>query len=453
MRPVLLLEINEVPLRVWKKYGADPRFPAIGRFLRESRMVETELSDEGELSPWCTWPTFHRGLPKKEHGIYNLGQDPATFRGTPIWEEYRRRGKNVGVFGSMQSWPPSDPGPDGFYVPDTFSSDARCIPAYLEPVQAFNLLQVRSNARVMADKALRRPPPLGLLASLLKAGVRLPTFFRVARQLLAEKLSAPVRERRVAFQALLFWDIFRRHYDPARPPAFATFFTNHVASVMHRYWSHIFPEDFPEAVRPKERTHSATLDFAMGVLDEILAEVLEWRARNPELIVLAANCMGQRAIVRSKHEGFEVLVQRPLELLALVSPGARAQQNLAMMPQVSLEMESPELAKAAAARINSTRLPTDAEFLSANAHGTSLTIDCHTPSAKDLEKGILLLDGREIPLTQAGLEKVEVEPGTAYHEKEGIILAHGLPQAQPTPAKIDATAAKGLILDWAGLPL
>src|SRR5688572_18284294 len=71
MRPVLLLEINEVPLRVWKKYAANPRFPSIGRFLRESRLVETEVSDDGELSPWCTWPTFHRGLPKKEHGIHN----------------------------------------------------------------------------------------------------------------------------------------------------------------------------------------------------------------------------------------------------------------------------------------------------------------------------------------------------------------------------------------------
>lgn len=453
MRPVLLLEINEVPLRVWRKYADDPRFPSVGRILRESRLVETEVSEAGELSPWCTWPTFHRGLSKKEHGIVNLGQDPSTFRGIPIWEEYRRRGKSVGVFGSMQSWPPADPGPGGFYVPDTFASDSRCVPGYLEPVQAFNLLQVRSNARVMADKALRSPPRLRLLLAMLRSGVKVSTLARIALQLAAEKANPAARERRVAFQALLFWDIFRAHFDPANPPAFTTFFTNHIASVMHRYWNHIFPEDFPEPARPRQRVHAGTMDFAVAVLEGILRDVLEWRGRNPDLLVLVANSMGQRAILRDKHEGFELLVQRPLELLSLVSPGAEAQQNLAMMPQVSLELESAEMANSVATKINSIRLPSGLPFLHADAKGRSLTIDCRTPPGKEIERGVLVFDGNETSLRSAGIERVEVEPGTAYHEKEGLILAHGLGQDEKVPAKIDATAAKGLILDWARLPL
>ena len=110
MRPVLMLEINEVPLRVYEKYALDSRFPHITRLLKNSQLVDTLISDEGELSPWCTWPTIHRGLSKQEHGVIHLGQDPATFRGTPIWDEYLQSGHAVGVFGSLQSWPPRDPG-------------------------------------------------------------------------------------------------------------------------------------------------------------------------------------------------------------------------------------------------------------------------------------------------------------------------------------------------------
>jgi hypothetical protein len=250
MRPVLLLEINEVPLRVWKHFAEDHRFPHVARLLRESAMVETKLSDPGELSPWCTWPTFHRGISKDEHGIHNLGQDPATFRGTPIWEEFRKRGMPIGIFGSLQSWPPADPGAGGFYLPDTFATDERCIPAYLEPLQAFNLAQVRANGRMMSKTAVARPPGPALLAAMIKAGVRPSTLVRIGGQLVAERFDKKYRERRVTFQALLFWDVFRNLFDPDRPPAFTTFFTNHIASVMHRYWSHIFPGDFPADKRP-----------------------------------------------------------------------------------------------------------------------------------------------------------------------------------------------------------
>lgn len=451
MRPILLLEINEVPIRVWKKYAADPRYPSIGRFLNESTLVETEISDEGELSPWCTWPTFHRGLSKQEHGVYNLGQDPSTFQGTTIWEEFRKKGMPVGVFGSMQSWPPVDPGPGGFYVPDTFSADARCIPSYLEPVQAFNLLQVRNNARVMANQPLRRPPALSLIFGMLRSGVRLSTLASIAIQLVAERLRPLMRERRVAYQALLFWDIFRAHFHPGKPPAFTTFFTNHIASVMHRYWSHIFPEDFPEQARPEGREHLATMEFAMKVLDGILSEVLDWRERNPDLLVLAANSMGQRAILREKHEGFELLIQRPQELLLAIKPGWKAKQNLAMMPQVSLEFDRAEDASDVAALINAARLPSGKGFLNGDARGTSLTIGCHTPAASELEKGYFMSQGREIPFHEAGLEKVKVDAGTAYHEKEGLILANGLEKSEGAPVKVDATAAKSLILRWAGL--
>ncbi len=453
MRPVLLLEINEVPIRVWKKYGADPRYPMIARLLQESALVETLNTDGGELSPWCTWPTFHRGISKREHEIHNLGQDPATFRGTPIWEEYRKRGHNVGVFGSLQSWPPQEPGEGGFYVPDTFASDARCIPDYLEPVQAFNLAQVRANARVMANKALAKPAGLGLLRAFLRAGVSYGTIMRLIWQLVAEKFSPSLRERRVTFQALIFWDIFHEHFDPLRPPAFTTFFTNHIASVMHRFWNHIFPEDFPAALRPHENIHAETMEFAMEALEQILADAFRWCDQNPDLLLVVANSMGQAAVVREKHEGFEFLLKEPLALLKALQPEAKATQNLAMMPQVALEFPNEGAAKAAADKLQRITTLWNNRLIGCDVRGNTVSVTCFTPKEKEIESGEVLVDGEARGFSALGFVKIAVDPGTAYHVPEGAMFVYGLGEQAPLVSSVDATQAKALIMEWSGLRL
>src|SRR5688500_16209122 len=128
MTPLLLLEINEIPWRLIDRHLSDPALSHLGRFFSRAAQYTSVAVDTGELSPWVTWPTLHRGMSNQQHGIKNLGQDPSTFRGKPIWEEIREQGGTIGICGSMQSWPPIDPGPGGFYMPDTFAHDSRCIP-------------------------------------------------------------------------------------------------------------------------------------------------------------------------------------------------------------------------------------------------------------------------------------------------------------------------------------
>src|SRR5690348_3138705 len=106
MTPILLLEINEIPWRLLDRYRGRRGFSKLDRFTSLSDQFTTIAVDTGELSPWVTWPTLHRGMSNERHGVKNLGQDPATFRGKPIWEEIRELGGSIGVCGSMQSWPP-----------------------------------------------------------------------------------------------------------------------------------------------------------------------------------------------------------------------------------------------------------------------------------------------------------------------------------------------------------
>jgi hypothetical protein len=458
-----LLEINEVPWRMIDRAMANARFPIIRRFFTAAKTYTTISRDKGELSPWITWPSLHRGMTNTEHGIQNLGQDVATFRGTPIWDEYRARGLDIGVCGSLQSWPPRDPGPGGFYVPDTFAHDAQCIPTYLEPLQRFNLGLVRKNGLVIRDES-----PFGardafqLLPALARAGLRPRTYRRLVEQLVSERFDRTRLARRPTFQAVLYWDVFRHLYNPTSPPALATFFTNHVASVMHRYWDDVFPEDFPGKDTAAPRPHAATMDFALGILDEILDDALAFQAKNPDLVLAFATSMGQAAVHRDTHEGFGAAITDLSALLKAfdVSPGAYT-PLLAMVPQVAAAVPDATLRAQLCAALRAARTASGRTVFHVDEVGTSLSITIMTPRRTDKDYGGFLRQdgtpekanvGRFVTWAEAGIAMHPIEAGTAYHVPEGVLalVGHGI---TPSAARerLEATGVKSLLMDLAGL--
>jgi hypothetical protein len=83
IRPILLLEINEVSWRLLDRYPGQG-YDALDRFFANSRtLTNVAVDDDFEyLWPWVTWPTFHRGVPFEGHRIKHLGQDISTYGGT-----------------------------------------------------------------------------------------------------------------------------------------------------------------------------------------------------------------------------------------------------------------------------------------------------------------------------------------------------------------------------------
>jgi hypothetical protein len=453
MNPVLLLEMNEIPWRVVDFYRDDVRFPHIHKFFSQSRTYTTIAVDSGELSPWVTWPSLHRGLPNGEHEVYNLGQDPATFKGIPVWEEYRRKGLSIGIFGSMQSWPPKDPGVGGFYIPDTFAHDARCIPAYLEPLQAFNLGQVKRNGRVVKSGMPSFREILGLTRTLPRLGWRLSTLYSLVRQIIGERLDKSFVARRPIFQTILFWDTFKSLYDPKAPPAFSTFFTNHVAGVMHRYWDHIFPQDF-SAKQPPSRVHKITMDFAMGYVDKILADAMRFQAANPKLIVIFASSMGQAAVHRDEHEGYEASVPDYHVLLQkLGAPRDAYRSLLAMVPQIAVNIADNAVRGRIKKALEACHTRSGALLFSVKEIGSSLSITIRTPRLPDIQAGGFFEPaGGWLEWRAAGIAMNPVDPGTAYHIPEGTLAVRREKEpASDARTSIRADAVKSLILELAGL--
>lgn len=455
LRPLLLLEMNEVPWRLVDHFKGDPAFPNLRRFMSTSRTHTTRSHDTGELSPWVTWPSLHRGMTNEQHGIRNLGQDPSTFKGEAIWEVYRRHGASIGICGSMQSWPPADPGEGGFFIPDTFAHDETCIPARVEPFQRFNLGQVRKNGRIVERSRLSLES-VRLAMSLPRIGVRASTLLKVAAQVAGERVDATKVARRPVFQTILMWDVFRHLYNTASPPAFATFFSNHVAGIMHRFWHDVFPGDFGDRYARRVPVHLATMRFALGVMDDILGDALSFQEKNPEIIVAVASSMGQGPVSRDEHEGVEAAVQDVMMLAGAIGvPRSECSPLLAMVPQVAIEIDNPSLLKRAETALRECVTDSGRALFRTDPVGKSLNITILTPSRADIAAGGFrrqTVPDRLIRWIEAGIRFLEVEPGTGYHIPEGILAfrGSGIPPDE-SRGVMAATQVKPLLLAMGGL--
>src|SRR6185436_7249393 len=107
-----------------------------------------------------------------------------------------------------------------------------------------------------------------------------------------EKRSSIYRNRRAILQAPVAFDVFR-HALVRTNPDFCTFFTNHVAGIMHRYWKYSFPEDFDYRLDGEaDAFHGESLMVALDYADEQIGYLRGYvDARQGRLYI--ASSMGQ----------------------------------------------------------------------------------------------------------------------------------------------------------------
>ncbi len=125
------------------------------------------------------------------------GQDPTTFRGEPIWDVAESAGLSVGVFGPMQSWPARRFRHGGFYIPDTFSRDAKTFPPTLETFQTFNLAMTGENG-FSPDAAMHPKALAATAATLVRQGLTPPrSMATLGTHLVKERVDPPATRRSV----------------------------------------------------------------------------------------------------------------------------------------------------------------------------------------------------------------------------------------------------------------
>lgn len=298
-RKIILFELNEVPYRVLDRYRDQHPDGAIARILARGKQFESIAADSGFLCPTKTWPTIHRGVDNEKHGLTNFGQDLTEVDRAfpPLWKILADCGVKVGVFGSLFTFPmPSNLQNYQFYMPDSFASSSDAHPQAFEAFQRFNLKMSRASMRNVSG-GVDVSSAVGLVPHVGALGFTTGTAARIAGQLLLERRDPRMKTRRRSYQSVLGFDIFFRHLK-MKQPDFCTFFTNHVAAAMHRYWAATFPQDYQRFGLEAEwvSCYRDEIDFAMGQADRMLAKLAAFVERHPQYQLMVVTSMGQAAL-------------------------------------------------------------------------------------------------------------------------------------------------------------
>ncbi|CAN5456686.1 hypothetical protein BH10PSE12_BH10PSE12_29850 [soil metagenome] len=339
----IFFELNEVPWKIIHWFIERHPQSAFATLSKSGSNYETHAADSGELHPWITWPTLHRGVSNDVHGISHLGQDlRESNRDFPaLWDMLAREGRTVGVMGAMQSYPlPSLTSQFSFYVPDTYAPTPDTIPASLSLFQDVNLKLTQQNSRNV-DRSISKKHALTFMATLPRIGVVPATVKMIGSQLLREVTDKTKLNRRRAVQSALYFDAFMHNLKRSNPE-FSSFFSNHVAATMHRFWAASFQEDFDQFDLPDEwvESYRTEIEWAMLIADEFLQRMMNYARSKGDCRIIVLSSMGQAATTAQIRDGYYSIGDIPKFLSGIGIDPEEARPAQAMAPDISLHLSA-----------------------------------------------------------------------------------------------------------------
>jgi hypothetical protein len=432
-RNVILYELNEVPWSVVDYYVQQRPNSHLAAILDKGQSLTTKHEKCFHLMPWRTWPTLHNST--YEHNSFDLGQDPATFQGDPIWDVAEKAGLSVGLFAPMQSWPAREFASGGFYFPDTFSQDSKTYPESLSRFQAFNLAMTSEN-NFSSDTALDLKTLMGTGMDLIRQGLTPKSTATLAAHLVRERRDARYKALRPSMQVLpcfdLYWRLHRKHH-----PRLSVFFTNHVASMMHRFWGDAMPGYTDVHDYQPDEVYGTFITTAMDYTDWQLGRIRDYIAAHPETMLVVAASMGQGPVEpKFSDRGLFVLDDHTKLVSALgLQP---AELALTMYPFVSLVFADDAAAQQAVAPIESVFVEGGNELFSpVRLEGKTATfaIDNAVDSPDEISGLATRIRYRPVG-SEADAKGTPADFGmnfrprvggdnTGYHIPEGMLFAYG----------------------------
>jgi hypothetical protein len=425
MRKIIFFELNEVPFSIIDYYCKKYPQSTLARILPKTYQYETVTEDVGHLSPWITWPTVHRGVTNVKHNIKDFGEDLSKVDGEfpPIWKILKKSGISTGVFASMHSFPiPADYKEYSFYVPDPFAGDSSSHPSNLIPFQKFNLAMSRKSGRNV-DTGIDLKSAASAALSMPAIGIKAKTLVEVAGQIVKERSQPWIKTRRRTYQSVMAFDVYMNLLRKTKPQ-FSTYFSNHAASTMHRYWAATFPDHYKEYHLDKEwqSTYSGEIDFVMNKFDDFLETLLAFVNANQEYKLVVLSSMGQKATVAEevRSESYCKDFGKWMEWLGLKQD--EWEPRFAMHPQYNMQIVKEEKIKEICDKLD--QLYINGKPISYREKEGFFSLDL---GHKNLPDDFAVFKGEKVPFQTLGLtnEPIDDHTGsTAYHIPEGSLLIY-----------------------------
>jgi hypothetical protein len=285
------------------------------------------------------------------------------------------------------------------------------------------------------DRAIPRNDAWAVLRRTRSLGIRPATYAALGRQLLSERRTPAISNRRRTYQSVLLFDIFERQLRRTQPD-FSSFFTNHLAAAMHRYWAAHRPGDYDDLALGQDWLGAFRHEvlWAAQQADDMLSRLVDHLAATGGELWIASS-MGQRA-TRAEALETQVYLSRPERFLrAMGVPDEAWQRCPAMLPQVNLIVR-PEHAETLADALRTVRIGGN-PLVVRRRDGGFFSLEFGQANLHDRPDAVTIA-GEPRPLDSLGLEAAEIEDRsgtTAYHVPQGVLAVHD-------PASPDAAGGR-----------
>ena len=419
---LIIYELNEIPRRLIDYYIENFPHSSFSKFSKEGLLINTFTKDIGELHPWSTWPSVHRGVYNDMHKIRSINQDLSfSKKYAPIWEILNKNNIDIGIFGSLQSYPPLTGKNIKFYLPDTFAPNPKAHPEALRQFQEFNLKMSSENKAISRKISI---VDIFNFSKLIKSGViSKKTAYLTALHIIKEKFNKKYKTRRATIQNVLTFDIYFKYLTKFKP-SFSTYFTNHLAGMMHRYWQDLFPMDFNNK-KEVDPFHSSSIIKAMHLADKNLGKLIKFSKENNYNVWIISS-MGQCAIDRGDY--IPELVLRDLNKIVLTL-GLDPKEYIslpAMQPDYCIKAKDKRALEFLKKDIKNIKDANNESILEETyrSKGLNLHLTLKRKKIFDIKK-YLIFKNTNYSFEELGFELIIRDKGTAYHSPYGIFAAYG----------------------------
>jgi hypothetical protein len=454
---IIVFEVNEVPLRVFKLYQSIKPNSSISYLLNNSLVLETLANDvdESVLYPSQTWASLNTGSPYELHKIHWYN-DPKCSDTPLYWKSLAENGFSVGLVNTLHSSPAASFVNNGnykFLIPDCFAVDSFTKPDYYQAFQKLNLKLTSSNSRV---STLKTPfqETLSAIPNLPKYGIRTKTIVDVARvftQILLKKVN---KERLRNLQFPLIADMFIHQLEKHKPDL-SILFTNHVAANMHRYWYGLFPNDYESKLYDQDwvNKYSREIIESLDILDYYLHELIEISKRK-DTILLIVSSMGQNAN-KELVDGVQNLNTHDFRLEDakklvdnLTLSNFKYKVEAGMVPQYSFEFSNSEDSQKCFLEIKESIKTVENINLSADLNANVITLSV----VLDANKESYRIRNNSFSYSQLGFIKFKIEDHhSGCHCPEGSLIIFNSKTASSQHEKINYLEYAPAILSYFGV--
>ncbi len=309
VRPVLLLEFNELSPALMTRFMDEGHLPNFRRLYLESQVFTTRAEETPPaLEPWIQWVNVHTGLHYSEHGVFSLNEGHKLDR-PAVWDILSRAGHRVLVFGSMNLR--YELPVNGCLVPDPWTTRLAPYPPDLAPYFRFvqkNVVEYTNEVRLGPRDYLR------FLVFMITHGISRETTVAVLRQLASER-GGRHRWRRAVLLDKLQFDVFAWYYRRLRPH-FSTFFLNSTAHFQHLYWRSFAPDLFRVKPSAEEQVeYGSAILYGYREMDRLVERFFS--LVGPDVTMILCTALSQQPCLSYEESGGKVLY-RPRDFEAFL---------------------------------------------------------------------------------------------------------------------------------------